>query len=137
LFAGIETNLIVHRERDNIEVFEGISNTTAISTYNFTGMAGPTLRFLITDPKRRYFSTYVGATEYISFDNGEPVFQPILGTRYFIDLNKSVSIEARYLEYTIKKDEYVFNPYGDAIKSGQRDKTLGKTIISLGLQIVF
>lgn len=105
------------------------------SSYVFS-FAGPSAMFWILEPERRFFGTYAGCTFSFKLDNGNFIPQPFIGTRFFLDINKAVSFEFRYAEFSSEISHYTFNLYGNASKEILREK-FRKINVNLGIQIVF
>ena len=70
------------------------------------------------------------------FNDAEFVYQPFAGVRFFLDMNKSISIDIRYLTYHFDAKRYSFNYLGNA-DSYDINKSDERLIINLGLQICF
>jgi hypothetical protein len=100
------------------------------------GFIGPSAILWILRPQRRTFSTYIGTTIAYSLRRNEFGIQTFLGTRYFLDLNKAITLEARYLPYKIDLIEYTTNPFGNAFKSHSL-KDIHRFLINIGIHIYF
>lgn len=136
LSVGAEGILLMAEETINVQnELPGTVQTDVDSVY-ITGFIGPSVRLSLTNPKKRYFSTYIGNTFSLSINKWEFVPQPYIGTKFYLDLNKAIHIECRYIRYTQDNIEYDFNAFGNAsrnIKSVMHDKL----IFNAGIQIVF
>ncbi|NBC82341.1 MAG: hypothetical protein GVY19_03070 [Bacteroidetes bacterium] len=111
-------------------------NDAIIDSFYIDGYAGPTLKFWIIEPQNRMFSTYIGNTLGFSFKTGDLVNQPYIGTRYFLDLSKAISLELRYLSHQIEITEFKGNVSGSAIRS-TKSVLNEKIMVNLGVQVIF
>ena len=132
---GIESSVIVTDYKTSLTTLPGKPEATVDSAY-VTAFAGPSLLAWITRPDRRYFSTYAGATLNIDLGNSRTGLEPFLGTRFFLDLNKSLNIEARYYSYHFDVSEFTFNEFGNALRSTS-EKVNKHFVVNIGLQINF
>lgn len=132
---GIDGNMYVSTISVSYPTLPNLEPAKADSSY-ITGFLGPSLLFWILSPDRRRFSTYAGCTFSFQFNNPQFVFQPFIGTRYFLDINKAISLEFRYFEYDRDVTHYVFNSYGDATRYTESQHFI-KFHINLGIQVVF
>ena len=131
---GIEVSMVTLNEDIEYVTFSGLE--TSYDTTYITGMAGPSLLLYLTRPERRRFCTYLGSTFAWSFNNAEFIYQPFAGMRFFLDMNKSVSVDLRYLSYHFDAKGYTFNYLGNA-NSYFLNKSDERLLINLGLQICF
>lgn len=134
LAVGADVSMVTSGQIVEYETLPGIEKDFD-STY-VTGFAGPSALLYLTKPYLRRFSTYIGCTFAFAFNNGEISYQPIAGTRFFLDMNKSISIEFRYLSYNFDKKKYRFNYLGQA-ESYYANKLDERLILNFGLQISF
>ena len=134
LAAGIDIDVLTLRETVKQNTFSGLE--TSFDTTYINGMAGPSLLFYLTKPNLRRFNTYIGSTFALTFSSAEFVYQPFAGVRFFIDMNKSISFDIRYLAYHFEAKGYRFNYLGNA-DSYIIKKTDERLILNLGLQICF
>ena len=132
--AGVDVSMVTSGQIIEYETLPGIEEDFD-STY-ITGFAGPSLLFFLTKPYTRRFSTYVGCTFAFAFNNGEITYQPVAGTRFFLDMNKSISIDFRYLSYNFDIKKFRFNYLGQA-ESYYASKLEERLILNFGLQICF
>ncbi len=132
--AGIDVSMVTSGQLVEHETLPGIEEDYD-STY-ITGFAGPSMLIYLTKPDIRRFSTYIGCTFAFAFNNGGITYQPIVGTRFFLDMNKSVSIDFRYLSYNFDIKKYNFNYLGQA-GSYYANKLEERLILNFGLQICF
>lgn len=132
---GVDGNMYVSSVSVSYPTLSGLDLAKVDSSY-ITGFLGPSLLFWILSPDRRRFSTYAGCTFAIQFNNPQLVFQPFIGTRYFMDMNKALSLEFRYSEYTRDITHYEFNPYGNAVSYIKSEHFI-KFHVNLGIQVVF
>jgi hypothetical protein len=135
LAPGIESSIIVTDYKTTLTTLPGKPEATVDSAY-VTAFVGPSLLVWITRPDRRYFSTYAGSTWNFDLNMGKIVVEPFLGTRFFLDMNKSLNIEARYYSYHLNVKEYTFNEFGNAFRS-DIEKVNAHFIINIGLQVNF
>jgi hypothetical protein len=134
LAPGIEVSMVTLNENIAHVTFSGLE--TSYDTTYITGMAGPSLLFYLTRPEIRRFCTYLGSTFAWSFNNAEFIYQPFAGVRFFLDMNKSVSVDLRYLSYHFDAKRYIFNYLGNA-DNYFINKSDERLLINLGLQICF
>ena len=135
LAPGIESSIIVTDYSSTLSTLPGKQDAKVDSAY-VTAFAGPSLLLWITRPDRRYFSTYAGSTLNIELSTGKFAAEPFLGTRFFLDMNKSLNIEARYYSYHLNVTEYTFNEFGNAFRTDM-EKVNKHFVINIGLQINF
>ncbi|MBN1598596.1 MAG: hypothetical protein JW894_09905 [Bacteroidales bacterium] len=131
---GIDGNMFITTLSVNHETFPGVQ-ASKDSSY-ITGFVGPSVLIWLISPDRRNFSSYIGSTFGLKLNNPEFVFQPVIGTRLFLDINKALSLECRYSAFDIDVVNYTFNSYGDADRYTVRQH-FNKININLGIQIVF
>ncbi len=131
---GIEVSMVTLSENIEYVTFSGLE--ASYDTTYITGMAGPSLLVYLTRPDIRRFCTYLGSTFAWSFNKAEFIYQPFAGVRFFLDMNKSVSIDLRYLSYHFEAKRYTFNYLGNA-DSYFINKSDERLLINLGLQICF
>lgn len=105
------------------------------TTYN-TGMFTPQFTFWITDPQLRFISVYAGVGFPFTIPNNKFYIQPYLGGRIYLDLNKALIIEAKYVNYEIDVVKYEFNPYGPTTRTAN-SQTFNQLLLNLGLQVSF
>lgn len=137
IFLGLDGNITVLPFSEKHETFPGLGTSTSDSSY-ITLFAGPSFQFWIIKPEIRKFSTYLGCVGALQFDNHQFVPIPFLGTRYFIDMNKALSLELRYLSFNRDVYEYTFNPLG--LGNASRfsvSNHYNEFLLNLGIQVVF
>lgn len=134
LAAGMDISILTLRETVAQSTFSGLE--TSFDTTYINGMAGPSVLFYLTKPNIRRFNTYVGSTFALTFSSTEFVYQPFAGVRFFLDMNKSISVNIRYLAYHFDAKRYRFNYLGSA-DSYTINKSDERLIVNLGLQICF
>ncbi|UCH15359.1 MAG: hypothetical protein JSV22_05175, partial [Bacteroidales bacterium] len=134
LAAGIDISVLTLRETVEQNTFSGLESS--FDTTYINGMAGPSVLIYLTKPNLRRFNTYAGSTFAFTFSSAEFVYQPFAGVRFFIDMNKSVSVEIKYLAYHFNAKRYRFNYLGNA-ESYTINKSDERLIVNLGLQICF
>ena len=135
LALGAEGAIFVKDYKYSYETFTGAENAEADTSY-LLGFAGPTAVFWITNPQLRKFSLYAGASYSYFFNNSSMNFQPFVGGRMFIDLNKAISFDIRYMNFDYDVLNYNFNPYGK-LESYIKTESYEKILISIGLHIGF
>ena len=113
----------------------GLDKAVADSSY-IQWFIGPSMLFWFVRPEKRVFSSYAGMTCAFNLNKLTFNLQPFIGTRFFLDMNKAISLELRYTEYKADITHYRFNPYGNAGKYSITDK-LTKLNACLGVQVVF
>ena len=134
LAPGLDISVVTLNQNVEYVTFSGLE--TSYDTTYINGMAGPSLLLYLTKPYLRRFSTYIGSTFALTFSGAEFVYQPFAGVRFFLDMNKAVSIDIRYLAYHFDAKRYRFNYLGKA-DSYIINTSDARLIINLGLQICF
>ncbi len=135
LAYGVEANMYVTTLSVTNNTFRGLDPSTVDSSY-INVFAGPSVLFWFIPPEKRMLSSYAGCTFAYNFSNPALVFQPFIGTRFFLDMNKAVNIEIRYCKYNADVVHYTFNPYGSAFRYNV-ESTFDKLNANIGIQIVF
>ena len=135
LALGAEGAIFVKDYQYTYATFNGAENAEVDTSY-LLGFAGPSAVFWITNPQLRKFSLYTGASYSYMFSNSSMIFQPFIGGRMFIDLNKAISFDVRYLKYDLDVLNYNFNPYGK-LESYMKTENYEDIMISIGLHIGF
>ena len=132
---GVEGSILMKNYRDEFATFDGANDAVLDTTY-LIGFLGPSVVVWITNPILRKYSLYGGCSYAYMFTNSSFNLQPFLGGRFFIDLNKAVSFDVRYISYDMDVVNYEFNQYGNALKSIVNE-SFEDLMISIGLQIGF
>src|SRR4030042_3840969 len=133
LRPGMEITMSTCNRSISLNTLPGASETKFDTVYtNF--FIGPSLLFFLTKPHIRRFSTYLGSTFSLALRGGEFVLQPFLGSRYFIDMRKSVCLDLRYISYGLNAKNYSFIYNGNAI-SDNEDISVKRILINIGIQI--
>ncbi len=135
LAAGGDISLIFAAHTSQYSTLPGADEASVDSIY-LNAFAGPSVIFWITSPDRRYFSTYTGISAGLSLLNRGVSIQPFVGSRVFLDMNKSLFFEARYLSYEMKVKEYIFSEFGNAV---DYDIQVRKSdiLLNFGIQVNF
>ena len=120
-------------------IIDGLPQYLNFITYDtayINYFVGPSVLIFFTRPEKRYFSSYGSVGFLYSSASNNFIVQPSIGTRIILDMQKSLTLEVRYLHYNLKVKNYIFNYYGDATPYYKTiiDKSL---IIKAGLQINF
>ncbi len=132
---GLEISMSTRKRSVSMNTLPGTSETKFDTVYT-DFFIGPSFLFFITKPHIRRFSTYLGSTFSLTLGGGEFVWQPFLGTRYYIDMRRSICLDFRYLSYKLNAKNYSFNYNGDAI--GYNEEISVKRILAnIGVQINF
>lgn len=137
LAVGAEAIMVTKPQSFTIDSTLTGQDPSEIDTTYTDGFIGPSAMLWILKPERRAFSAYIGATLAYSLRRNELGIQPFLGTRYFLDLNKALTLEARYIPYKIEPIEYNFNPTGNAIIKSYGLKEIHRFLINIGIHIYF
>lgn len=134
LYLGGEFSLNTKTMQVSIDGLPQYLNFISYDTSYMNYFIGPSALLSITKPEKRYFSSYISLGFLYSSANNNFILQPSLGTKIFLDMQKSLTIELRYLNYDLKIKNYIFNYYGDAIPYYKiiTDKSI---IFTFGLQI--
>ncbi|MCG8698707.1 MAG: hypothetical protein MI922_11700 [Bacteroidales bacterium] len=136
LALGLEGAILIKNHTEEYATFNGSDNARADTSY-LLAFAGPSAVLWLTNPLIRNYSVYLGSSYVYLFNSGNMSFQPFLGGRFFVDLNKAISFDIRYLNYELDVVKYSFNPYGDALRTTETIKLQNQVLISLGLHIGF
>ena len=136
LALGAEGSILIKNQVEEFPTLNGLDNAKADTSY-LIGFAGPTAVVWITNPLIRNYSVYLGSTYAYMFNSETFSFQPFIGGRFFVDLNKAISFDLRYLSYELDVVKYTFNPYGAAIRTIERESLKNQIMISVGLHIGF
>jgi hypothetical protein len=132
--TGLDVSIVTSNQSVEHETLPG--NQESFDSTYINGFAGPSVLLYLTKPYIRRFSTYVGCTFAFTFGSGEFTCQPLAGTRYFLDMNKSVSFDLRYLSYRLDVKRFNFNYLGQA-ENYFTSKLDERFIFNIGLQICF
>lgn len=132
---GVEGSMLTNKISTELSTFENVSSTTAIDYYT-SGFAGGVVNIAVTNPLHRYVNINVGAFIGATIPTGEFNVQPYLSGKFFLDINKALVWDVRYLNYSLDQNEYTFNPYGSANES-IINKEYSKMLYSLGLLVSF
>jgi hypothetical protein len=133
LALGVEATMLSSQYEISADFLD--STTSSDSTF-IDIAAGPSVLFWVVKPDVRKFSTYIGGSLQYSFSTSKTNFQPFIGTRYFLDLRKSLSLEVRYINHQIEKTKYDPQVLTSAVKQTFTTKE-EKWVINLGIQITF
>ncbi|MBN2613547.1 MAG: hypothetical protein JXB00_18470 [Bacteroidales bacterium] len=132
---GLEFSLMTINRTSTITTLPGAPDAEFDTVYT-RYFAGPSFLFFVTKPYVRKFSTYLGTTFSLELTRGDFVLQPFIGTRFFIDMRKSLSIDLRYMGYSVDVVEYTFIYNGNALHSN-KEIDFKKLLLNIGLQINF
>jgi hypothetical protein len=135
LGLGIEGGMIMSKIETQHTTFENMSDATA-QTYYASGLIGPVINISLTNPTNRKVNIYTGAVVPYLFPEGRFSVHPYLTSKYYVDLNKALFIELKYIDYTINVAEYGFNSYGNAFEQYEK-RDFQKVLVSLGLLVSF
>ncbi len=133
--AGWEFTTYSYKQHLMVRTLAGLEESQFDTTY-VDIFTGPSAILYLTKPARRYFATYLGATLMLSVHNSDILIQPFAGTRIYLDMRKSLSLELRYISYNLDIKEYTFNYLGNA---SARTKTISinKLLVNAGIQVNF
>jgi hypothetical protein len=135
LGLGLDLSLFVTTVTVEHPTLEGLGPSYYDSSY-ISLTIGPSAQFWLTVPEARNFGTYIGAVLAWHVGKPEVVFQPCIGSRLFLDLNKSISFELRYASFSEDIVNYSFNYYGNAYSS-IKTQQLEKLHMNIGIQVIF
>lgn len=140
---GLEAAMLIKEVDDEINTYPDVNSlpdtsyTVLKSTSSYTvGMFMPYVSFWLTKPERRRYSIYTGIAFPYTIPSNKIYIQPYIGGRMYIDINKALLVEARYLFYDMDIDNYEFNSYGNAI-SNKINQDYSQLMVNVGLQISF
>lgn len=135
LGIGAEGSVLNQKVTTYHSTFDNLSQAKA-ETFYVLGMVGPVFDIAITNPQHRYLNMHAGfATPYI-FPQKQFGIQPYLMGKIFLDLNKALVWEIRYIDYTIDQKDYAFNPYGNALET-RINTDYTNMLYKLGLTVSF
>jgi hypothetical protein len=134
LALGAEAVLLISQLKQEFPTFQG-ADIARVDSFYYTPFLGPSVLIWLTNPMARKFSTCIGNSFNVNLNSGKLSMQPFIESRYFLDMNKSVGIEVRYLGTELEKVNYTFNPYGNAIPSISTIRK-EKLVVSIGIQVV-
>lgn len=132
---GLDANMFITNVTTEIETLDGLETSGYDSSY-VSATIGPSVLFWFIPPEKRKFGSYAGCSFTWNIGRPEIVFQPFIGTRYFLDQNKAFSLEFRYAELQDDVVHYEFNYYGNAYRSSAT-QAFKKFHLNLGIQVVF
>ncbi|MBN2484662.1 MAG: hypothetical protein JXB34_01685 [Bacteroidales bacterium] len=141
--AGVSGSIVLTTVNTTQATFRDMGSTNdttyiyagSDSTY-LTGYFGPTVRYWLNNPARRSFGVYAGLSMPYCFQAEKIYLYPFLGSRFFLDQNKALLVELKYLNYELNVARPVFNPYGNA-SYYYKDTYFEKLLVNIGLQIGF
>lgn len=136
LALGAEGSILIKNHTEEFETFDG-AETAVVDTSYLLAFSGPTCVLWVTNPQIRNYSLYLGSTYSYLFNTKVFGIQPFIGGRFYVDLNKAISFDVRYLNYDLDIVKYEFNPYGNATRRIEKMSFNNKIMISLGLHIGF
>lgn len=131
---GAEANMISTNYTSIATFLPNADSTEFDSTFIDLSIA-PAMLIWIIKPDRKKFGTYIGNALHYSFITNQFNYQPFIGTRYFLDLRKSISLEFRYLNHNIIRTGY--DPQFTVPVRKNHTESDQKWIINLGIQITF
>lgn len=139
---GLESKMLFTKVESEIATFPNVSGTdpasipgNSDSTYT-SGMFMPHLTFWLTNPEKRFFSFYAGAGFPFAVPINKFFVQPFIGSRLYLDINKALLLEIRYVNYELDIVEYAFNAYGNAYRT-ESINTYNNLMFNIGLQVSF
>jgi hypothetical protein len=143
LSVGIGGSMLISNVSTKFKTFRTITGSTdtsfivstADSAYLSTNV-GPTISYFFTNPMNRDYGVYAGIFVPYYFQSKKFEFQPYVGSRFYLDLNKAFMVELRYLTYSLDVAHYTFNPYGNAFRRTEK-QTFNKLLLNVGLQVNF
>jgi hypothetical protein len=140
---GLEGSMLISNITTNLSTFRNISDLPDTSYYTakfdssyISTMLSPQVFFLVNNPQRRNFAVYSGMCFPYNFNEKKIQLQAFAGTSFYLDLNKALVIECRYISYGLDVAHYTFNAYGNATRYTLYE-SFNKIIINLGLKISF
>ncbi|MBN1115995.1 MAG: hypothetical protein JXA77_02235 [Bacteroidales bacterium] len=140
---GFEGGMVVSTITSELPTFPDIQNSTDSSyivetsdTSYTSGFIGPKVTIWLNNPLNRKFGMYAGISAPYFLSQKEFHLHPFIGTRIYLDLNKALFVEAKYISYKLDVLEYSFNPYGNA-SSNTINQSINKLLINLGLLVSF
>lgn len=136
LALGVEGAILMKDYQYSYQTFNGAEEAVVDTTY-LIGFAGPTAVFWLTNPQFRKFSLYTGASYAYMFSNSTMNFQPFIGGRMFVDMNKAISFDVRYMSYDLDVVNYKFNEFGISERYIVTEEFSKELMISIGLHIGF
>ena len=135
LGIGVDGAMLSNNITTQHSTFDNLSLAEA-ETYYPVGMVGPLINFSVTKPTNRLLNVYAGVVVPYMFPQERIAFHPYVAGKYYLDLNKAVFWEVKYIDYTINEAKYEFNPYGYAYQE-ELPQDYQKLLFSLGLLVSF
>lgn len=135
LGLGVEGSMLTNSVTTTHTTFDNLPEAKAETFYTI-GMIGPLVNVAITDPTNRYLNLHAGVVASILVPKAEISIQPYITGKFYLDINKALIWEVRYLEYSIDQYEYTFNQYGNSSKT-KVNQNYSKVLFSLGLLVSF
>jgi hypothetical protein len=132
---GLDGAMLISTIPTEHSTFENLPLTEAQTNYAF-GMISPLINISITEPTNRILNIYGGLALPFMFPQRKIALHPYLAGKLYLDLNKAIFCELKYINYSLNVSEYIFNPYGNAddIKNEAEYK---KLLVSMGLLVSF
>jgi hypothetical protein len=135
LGVGVSASMLMNQVSTEHATFDNLGQVKATENYT-TGVVGPLVNYSITNPLNRKFNLYTGAVAAFIFPEATLNFHPYIGGKYYLDMDKALCWEVRYVDYSIDVSEYTFNAYGNAERT-QTNKKFQMVSYNLGLLVSF
>ncbi len=141
LGAGIEGGMFLKVLTENLPRKPGNNDTVDFEliktdTTYVTGYISPNIVFWFTNPQNRKFSLYGGISFPFIFPQKQFIVQPYLGGQFYLDLNKALFLDIKYLNYEHEIIHYTIDQNG-VIEKYKQDESVSKIYFDLGIKISF
>lgn len=133
MFLKVLTEDLPRKPGDNDTVDLELIKTD--TTY-VTGYISPNVVFWFTNPQNRKFSFYGGVSFPFIFPQKQFIVQPYLGGQFYLDLNKALFLEIKYLNYEHEIIHYNIDQ-NRVIEKYKQDESVSKIYFDLGIKISF
>ncbi len=143
LGIGAETGMIMTQVEKEIPTFPNLNSgadsadiITTTDTSYISSYISPDIFFWLTNPQNRKFATYIGLEIPYVLNQNKFYFHPYFGSRVYLDMNKALFAEIRYLSFDLDVVNYKFNPYGEATRN-TINEPFHKLYFNVGLMVSF
>jgi hypothetical protein len=141
LGADIEGGMFLRSLTEDLPRKPGNNDTVDVElikadTVYVTGYISPNIVFWFTNPQNRKFSFYGGVSFPFIFPQKQFTVQPYLGSQFYLDLNKALFLEIKYLNYEHEIIKYTIDQ-NLVIEKYKQDESVSKIYFDVGIKISF
>lgn len=141
--AGVNIGMLISEYEYEFNTFPDLNNSTDSSylkgtfdTAYISFKIAPKFKFWFTKPEQRNFGIYSGLEFPYMIPQNKFYLHAFIGGRFYIDLNKALLVELKYINYDLNLVKYDFNPYGNGY-SYSENSSFNKLLINFGLLVSF